>query len=282
MFGNSRSRLQSRRPIGGLAVDQPAHSKPIDDHAETHGPKRLFDRHDRPFRVSSSLIRQRVSYVSGKRSQPDSTRKSFQTASTGRSCDNPPIIVLQSWEEDSERARWLAIVSIVVVIALGRALQIANGDPRSRRRALDHGRARSGGLREPWSRGRSRSLDVDCALVALVALSGSWPTSVQLYTETTDPGLAAFVRTRSRRSIGAWPALSVRPRPSQMFPSSRRWSKGLQVGALVAAHFALGVWTIHQSPCSGHRRSSLPARRHQRRFVDGTNPYSAHVPEYLR
>ena len=177
-------------------------------------------------------------------------------------------------ELDQERRRWLALVSIFVVIAIGRALQIANGvlEPNALFWITVALLAGIAGAVIPRPVAFAR---LDARIVPLVAVVGLVANLVQLYTKPPilfgslpPDSLAAFNRRLAALSIAAAVA---------MFPSSRRMSKGLQVGALVAAHFALAVWTIHESPFPAidvhlFQRDAIRALRH------GTNPYTLMYP----
>jgi hypothetical protein len=59
------------------------------------------------------------------------------------------------------------------------------------------------------------------------------------------------------------------------------WAKPLQIGALLATHFALGVWMIHQSPAPAidvfvFQKSASAALR------SGVNPYAMTFPDIYR
>jgi hypothetical protein len=182
--------------------------------------------------------------------------------------------VLQSWDEDSERGRWLAIASIVAIIAIGRALQIANGilhpDAVLWITAALIMAVAGAVVPRPiaWAR-------VDLPIVALVAIVGLWANLGQLYTKPP-----ILVRSLPGDALAAfnWRLAGVSVLATVAICASRRWSKGLQIAALVAAHFVVGVWAIHRSPAPTidvhiFQRDAIAALR------DGVNPYGLTYPD---
>ena len=174
---------------------------------------------------------------------------------------------------DTERRRWLALVSTFAVIVIGYALQISNG--------FIHDRAllwitialvmALGGAVVP----RPVKLDgIDARVVTLMAIAGLLANLVQLY---TSPPILANLRLKAVAAFN-WrlAALSV-VAGFAMFRGSARSLKWLQIGALVTAHFALGVWAIRCSPdptidVHMFQREAISALHH------GTNPYSLTFP----
>jgi hypothetical protein len=175
---------------------------------------------------------------------------------------------------EHERRRWLALVSAFAIIAIGRALQITNG-------VLDSdallwitvplATAVVGVLvSRPAALAR-----IDAFVVLLLGIAGLLANLAQLYTKPP-----ILVDSLSPRALAAFnwrlAALSVIA-AAAMIRSSARSVRLLQIGALVAAHFALGVWTIHHSPAPTidvhvFQRDAIAALRH------GTNPYGLTFP----
>jgi hypothetical protein len=141
--------------------------------------------------------------------------------------------------EEREYARWLAPISAIAVIAIGRALQIDNGAlhpdavfwiaiafvlvlvailvPRPVR----------------WARSDARALPV-------LALAGLFVHIGQLHTSPPGRVDAAPLFHWGLAALAVIGAVVVRGAP--------RWAKPLQVGALVVVHFVLGAWMIHRVP----------------------------------
>jgi hypothetical protein len=175
---------------------------------------------------------------------------------------------------DQERRRWLAPVSAFAVIAVGRALQIANGflDADALFWITTALVTAVAGAVVPRPVTFAR---IDGRVVPLVAIAGLLANLGQLYTKPTilvdslrPNAVAAFNWRLAVLSVVAGAA---------MFRSSSRSVNGLQLGALVAAHFALGLWTIHHSPAPAidvhvFQREAIAALRH------GKNPYDLTYP----
>jgi hypothetical protein len=174
---------------------------------------------------------------------------------------------------DTERARWLALVAAFAVIAIGRAVQIVNG--------ILHPEALS------WITAAlvvvfagavvSRPVTIariDTRIVPLVAIAGLLANLGQLYAKPPilvvalpPDALAAFTWRLTVLSGAAGVAV---------WGAAGSW-KGLRIGTLIAAHFTLGVWTIHQSPDPTidvylFQRDAIAALR------DGVNPYGLTFP----
>ena len=174
---------------------------------------------------------------------------------------------------DNERARWIAPASAFAVIAIGRALQIMDG--------LLHPDAvfwitvaflvAVAGTMLPRPVAFTR---IDARLVLLLAIVGLSANVGQLYSKppilvvSLPPDL--LVRFNIRLAVLAIAAGSA------VWGAARR-SKPLQVATLVAAHFALGVWTIQQTPAPAidvhvFQRDAITA------LHNGLNPYGLTYP----
>ena len=180
---------------------------------------------------------------------------------------------MPSSDFDQERGRWLALASMFAVIALGRALQISNGllDPDAIFWVTAALVTALAGAVFPRPQALARA---DGRIVPLVAVIGLLANLAQLYTKFPilygglDPGtLAAFHLRLAVLTVAAGLAL-IR---------LKHLSPGLQVGALVAAHFTIGVWAIHQSPAP-----PIDVHTFQRNAIatlwNGRNPYRLTYP----
>jgi hypothetical protein len=176
--------------------------------------------------------------------------------------------------EDVERARWLAPVAACAVIAIGRALQIANG--------VIHPDALFwvtvafvlvlAAVVVPRP---ARLARLDGPLVRLLALGGLVAHAGQLY--TASPGLYLRLESTSlvpfQYGVVALAVLGV-----WLIWGEPRWAKPLQVGALIAVHFALGAWMIRQVPeplidVHVFQRDAVAALR------EGVDPYTITFPD---
>jgi hypothetical protein len=176
-------------------------------------------------------------------------------------------------EHDLERARWFAPVSVVVVLALGRALQIADGVLHPAAIlwvAVSLGLvAAATVLPRP-----AHLVYLDRYLVPIVGLGGLLLQIGQLFAKL--PGkhmqLAAGYETPLRWGLvalgaaGAW-AIAGAPRQARKY----------QILLLVVAHAALGAWVIRLSPSPFidvfvFQREAIAALRH------GIDPYGITFP----
>jgi hypothetical protein len=172
---------------------------------------------------------------------------------------------------DTERSRWLALVAAFAVIAIGRAVQIVNG--------ILHPDALSwitaalvvvfAGAVVPRPVTLAR---IDARIVPLVAIAGLLANLGQLYAK---PPILVVALTPDSLAAFTW-RLTVLSGAAAVVVAARRWT-GLRIGALIAAHFTLGVWTIHQSPdptidVHVFQRDAIAALSH------GVNPYGLTFP----
>jgi hypothetical protein len=116
---------------------------------------------------------------------------------------------------------------------------------------------------------------IDARVVLLLGIAGLLANLAQLYTKP--PILVDSLHPKAAAAF-SWrlAALSV-VAGAALIRSSARSMRLLQIGALVAAHFALGMWTIHNSPNPAidvhvFQRDAITALRH------GTNPYGLTYP----
>jgi hypothetical protein len=187
-------------------------------------------------------------------------------------CNNPSSL-LDRLGLDTERSRWLAPVSAFAVIAIGRALQIVNG--------FLHPEAlfwitaalvvvcAGAVVSRPVTVAR-----IDARIVPLVAIAGLLVNLGQLYSK---PPILVVALPPDALNAFTWrlTVLSVTVGVA-VWGAARCW-KELPIGALIAAHFTLGVWTIHQSPdptIDVHlfQRDAIAALR------AGVNPYGLTFP----
>lgn len=182
--------------------------------------------------------------------------------------------MLLSRSVHEEGGRWLAFTSLFAVIAIGRSLQIANG--------ILHPDAiwwltaalvvASAGALVPRPATLAR---LDTYLIALAAAAGLAANLRQLYTKL--PILVVSLPPDALAAFNWRLAALTLVAGSLLWKASDRVLR-LQIAALVAVHFAMGVWTIHQSPSPAidvhiFQRDAITALRH------GTNPYSLTYPD---
>ena len=176
--------------------------------------------------------------------------------------------------EPSEQARWFAPASVFGIIAIGRALQIADGFFRPEAIYWIAGAL----VLVAGAAVASRPITFvrfDRPVVRLLALIGLIAQIWQLC--TARPGwnmrpdslsLAWFYA-----GVAALGVLGV-----SVVWGSPRWATPLQIGGLVAVHFVLGVWMIRHSPfplidVNMFHRDAITALRH------GVDPYGITFPD---
>ena len=183
---------------------------------------------------------------------------------------SPPVDVARRIED----ARWLAPAGVVSAICLGLALQISNGFliPSALGLVVAAFALMIGAVVTPRPAHFAR---LDASIVALLGVAGLvlhlgclYTSSPGLYLELQEAGLAPFHWGLAILAVVGGSVVSGPP----------RWTKLLQIGALVAAHGALGVWIIHQSPnppidVHMFHRYAIAALRL------GENPYAMTFPD---
>jgi hypothetical protein len=174
----------------------------------------------------------------------------------------------------AERAQWLAPVSAVAIIAIGRALQIVNGILHPDALfwiTVALAVAIAGAV---FAR-PARLARLDARIVLIVAVAGLAANIGQLYSKP--PILVAGLPPDSQADFNVRLALLTGAAFAAVGGALRpRW-RGLAVAAIVAAHFALGVWTIEESPAPKidvhvFQRDAIAALR------GGANPYELTFP----
>lgn len=176
-------------------------------------------------------------------------------------------------QSDIENARWLAPASLVGALCLGAALQISNGFLHPAALCLVTISfaflflAAMLPRPEGWVRFDRRAVQL-AGLVGLTLHVG--------YLATTSPGL--YVRAGADDLVRFHWGLAVLSVVGGTAMAGRsRWLL-VQITALVAAHFALGVWMIHRSPDPAidvhvfHTHAISALRQ-------GLNPYSITFPD---
>jgi hypothetical protein len=175
---------------------------------------------------------------------------------------------------DTERGRWLAPVSAFVVIAIGRALQIVNG--------ILHPDALfwitvalAVAIAGVVVARPARLARLDARIVLIVAVAGLAVNIGQLYAKP--PILVAGLPPNSQADFNFRLAVLTGAAFAVVGAAIRLNWRGLAAAALVAAHFALGVWTIEESPAPKidvhvFQRDSIAALR------SGANPYELTFP----
>jgi hypothetical protein len=174
----------------------------------------------------------------------------------------------------TERGRWLAPVSAVAIIAIGRGLQIVNG--------ILHPDALfwitvalAIAIAGVVVARPARFARLDAPIVLVVAVAGLAANIGQLYTKP--PILVAGLPPDSQADFNLRLALLTGAAFAAIGAALRpRWRR-FAIAPLAAAHFALGVWTIEESPrpkidVHVFQRSSIAALR------GGTNPYELTFP----
>ncbi len=179
--------------------------------------------------------------------------------------------------ERLEYARWLAPGCAVAAICLGVALQISNGFLQATALGLvviAFG-VLTGASVIPrpvsvagWDAGIVRLVGLAGLVLHLLYLYSSLP---GMYLQLDNGALATF-----HRGVGLL-AVVV----SVIVLGTPGWAKPLQVGALLAAHYALGAWMIHRSPNPAidvyvFQKSAIGALR------SGVNPYAMTFPDIYR
>jgi hypothetical protein len=175
---------------------------------------------------------------------------------------------------DTERRRWLAPVSALVVIAIGRALQIVNG--------ILHPDALfwitvalAVAIAGVVVARPARLARLDARIVLIVAVAGLTANIGQLYTKP--PILVAGLPPESQADFSFRLALLTAAVFAAVGGAFRPGWRRLSIVALVAAHFALGAWAIEESPFPKidvhvFQRDSIRALRR------GANPYELTFP----
>jgi hypothetical protein len=174
----------------------------------------------------------------------------------------------------TESRRWLAPGSAAAGISLGLALQISNGtlDPAALSVVAVALTLIAGAVVLPRPAKLAR---LDATTVTLIAVAGLWLHLRYLYTSLPaiylrleEVGLAPF----------HWGLAILAVVCGLIVVSRERRAKPLLLGALLAAHGALGVWIIHRSPSPAidvfvFHKDAIEALR------SGVDPYTLTFPD---
>jgi hypothetical protein len=178
---------------------------------------------------------------------------------------------------ESEYGCWLAPVAVFAIVALGRALQIADGalDPQIADGVLDPRAifwvtvAFVPVIAATVVPRPARFARIDGYLVPALALAGLVVQLGQLSTRV--PGNHMRLEPGYELPL-YWGFAVIGVAGGWIVWGAHRWATPLQIGALVAAHFSLGVWMISQSPSPFidvyfFQKEAIAA------FRDGVSPY---------
>lgn len=145
---------------------------------------------------------------------------------------------------DEEQRRWLAPVSALAAIVLGRAVQIANGalDPVALAWVTFAFALVLGATVVPRP---ARFARADRWVLPIIALCGLAVNIAQLHTAL--PGSHLLLRTSSMLAFH-WGLAALAVIGASLVRGGSRSAIRFHIGALVAVHFALGIWIIQHAP----------------------------------
>jgi hypothetical protein len=176
--------------------------------------------------------------------------------------------------EDVEYSRWLAPAAALAAIGIGLALQISGG-------LLNDAALLCIALAFVVVVGAAvtprpvRFAHLDARIVPPLALAGLFVQTGLLYTST--PGM--YLRLEQGSLVPFyWALTALAAVGGSVVWGIPRWARPMHIGALVTAHFAIGLWMIHYSPDPAidvhmFHRYSIAALR------SGVDPYAITFPD---
>jgi hypothetical protein len=176
--------------------------------------------------------------------------------------------------EEIESSRWLAPAGVLAAIGVGLSLQISNG-------LLDYHALTCIALAFAVIVGAAvvprplRFVHLDARIVPLLACVGLVAQMGLLYTSA--PGM--YLRLEEGSLVPFyWGLSALAAVGGALVWGVPRWARPLHIGALVTAHFALGMWMIRYSPDPAidvhmFHRYSIAALR------SGVDPYAITFPD---
>jgi hypothetical protein len=187
--------------------------------------------------------------------------------------DGPALLPPPS-AEDVEYSRWLAPGGALAAIVLGLALQISGG-LLDNRALLCVVLAFVVVIAAAVTPRPARFAALDARIVPVLALVGLFVQTGLLYTSA--PGMYLRLEEGSLLPF-YWGLAALAAVGGSVVWGVPRWARPLLIGALVTAHFALGMWMIHYSPDPAidvhmFHRYSLAALR------SGVDPYAITFPD---